>query len=387
MLKTVKLTNFKCYQDKEFDFSNLTVFCGNNSVGKSTAIQALLLILQNDFTTKLQLNGEFVELGTYFDVRNRDAATDSVLIELESDVGLLKWGYIDKAFDRKKEILVEEAPLPSISDASADADEKSLRSRLAAFYLNNFIFLSAERWGPRKNYPYSTQKRSPSWLGIHGEFTPQILSAVNTNNVLEDDDKRIHINAEARTLTANLYAWMSEISPGVFIKSDSIKHANISTNQFQFGNNVYKAVNVGFGLSYVLPVVLSLLMTKPGGLVVIENPEAHLHPRGQSYLGRLIALASEAGIQVIIETHSDHLLNGIRVAACLSETYKGGSSKVYFISSGEEQSEVEELLIDEDGEIPFWPSGFFDQQALDVKSIMLGENITEMPRSRRRERK
>ncbi|WP_180834594.1 AAA family ATPase, partial [Vibrio parahaemolyticus] len=68
----------------------------------------------------------------------------------------------------------------------------------------------------------------------------------------------------------------------------------------------------------VLPIVLALLVTKPGGLVIIENPEAHLHPKGQSYLGRLIQRTAEAGVQVIIETHSDHLLNGIRVAARLS---------------------------------------------------------------------
>lgn len=97
-----------------------------------------------------------------------------------------------------------------------------------------------------------------------------------------------------------------------FIKAQAFKHADITTNQYTFGGESYRAVNVGFGLSYVLPIVLALLVTKPGGLVIIENPEAHLHPRG-SYLGRLIALAAEAGVQVVVETHSDHIINGIRL--------------------------------------------------------------------------
>jgi len=73
----------------------------------------------------------------------------------------------------------------------------------------------------------------------------------------------------------------------------------------------------GFGLSYTLPVITALLVGTliPNSLVIIENPEAHLHPRGQTEIARLIALCAQVGTQIIIETHSDHLFDGIRIAA------------------------------------------------------------------------
>jgi predicted ATPase len=140
---------------------------------------------------------------------------------------------------------------------------------------------------------------------------------------------------------------------------------------------------MGFGLSYSLGIVCALLLTKPGGLVVIENPEAHLHPRGQSYIGRLIARAALAGVQVIIETHSDHLLNGIRVGARLDDDYVGEGFKVYYVSGVQDsESTVEEISIGENGQLSSWPEGFFDQQAYDLKTLMKGEEVTDLGRRR-----
>ncbi|MEZ8148220.1 AAA family ATPase [Enterovibrio norvegicus] len=381
VLDSITLNNFKCYERKEFDFSNLTVFCGNNSVGKSTAIQALLLAIQNEFSPELEFTGDFLQLGSYSDIHKKDAEKDGMSISIKTSKGLVTWGYLEDEFNSDMRAQIEEAPLPLLKEHT----QEEARSWLKERYSSGFTFLSAERWGPRSNYPYSTQRRSPDWLGTHGEYAPQVLHR-NKNFQLEPGDVRIHEGTKFPHLTTNLHAWMSEISPGINIEPTTYKDADMATNQFEFGEHTLRPTNVGFGLSYTLPVVLSLLLAKSGGLVVIENPEAHLHPKGQSYLGRLIQKTAEAGVQVIIETHSDHILNGIRVAARLSESYVDGSAKIFFISSGELQSDVEELPIDTEGEIPFWPDGFFDQQALDIKSIILGRNITEMPKRVSRER-
>lgn len=386
MIKSITLKNFKCYKHQSFDFSELTIFCGNNSSGKSTVIQALLLIMQNNFSSTLDLSGDYIQPGGYNDIHNRNADDDSLVLELVSKEGNLSWGYNEKEIEPQKQKEIEEIPLPLLS-----CSDKSIIEKLRQLYKDNFIYLNAERWGPRSNYPYSIKRRSPYWLGINGEYAPQVLESIaNSLQVMKAKDERIHLKLTEESvvsLAQNLYEWMGEISPGVFIRAQSLKDADITTNQYSFGGQFYRAVNVGFGLSYVLPIVLALLTTKPGGLIIIENPEAHLHPKGQSYLGRLIALTAMAGIQVILETHSDHLLNGIRVVARLREDYKNGMAKVYFISSGDEQSTVDLLPIDTDGEIPYWPNGFFDQQALDVKSIITGQNITDMPRRKSSERK
>lgn len=78
--------------------------------------------------------------------------------------------------------------------------------------------------------------------------------------------------------------------------------------------NGFKPQNVGFGISYILPVLVTLLTARSGNIIIIENPEAHLHPHGQAEIGKLIAEVVSRGVQVFVETHSDHVINGIRVA-------------------------------------------------------------------------
>ena len=85
------------------------------------------------------------------------------------------------------------------------------------------------------------------------------------------------------------------------------KNAGVTSNE-------YRPTSVGFGIAYVLPVLVALLSANEKYMVIIENPEAHLHPRGQVAMGELIARAAAAGVQVIVETHSDHVLNGVRLA-------------------------------------------------------------------------
>ncbi|WP_335338823.1 AAA family ATPase [Vibrio alginolyticus] len=327
------------------------------------------MLIQNEFSGSLRLDGDFIKLGSYKEVHNMDANTDSLLLEAVIDGHRLSWGY-------ERDPLSEDEKDSNLLPFSESMDlglAGSIANQVREKYKNNFNFLCAERWGPRDNYPYSNQRRSRSWLGIHGEYTAQVLTnLLESSKSLGEGDPRIHDKITSRLVIDNFTKWMGEISPDTFVKSDSITHANISTNQFVFDGHTYRATNVGFGLSYALPVVLSLVMARSGGLVIIENPEAHLHPKGQSYLGRLIQKTAEAGVQVIIETHSDHLLNGIRVAARLSENYIAGSSRVFFVSPGEDQSNVEPIDIGDKGELSNWPSGFFDQQAEDIRTLMKG---------------
>ncbi len=373
MINEVQLRNFKCYKKERFILSNLTVFCGNNSAGKSTVIQALLLALQNDFSSKLQLTGDYIQPGSYDDIHNRNAEDDSLLINFITSKGDVAWGYNDVEFESQKRKEVEEAPLPLLSNS-----DEVVNGELYELYKDDFIYLSAERWGPRSNYPYSTKRRSLNWLGVHGEYTPQVLEAVTKSSVrFPSDDARFPHKSKQNTVTSladTLYEWMGEISPGVYIKAQSHKDADISTNQYQFGDHFYRAVNVGFGLSYVLPVVLALLATKPGGLVIIENPEAHIHPRGQSYLGRLIALTAQSGVQVIVETHSDHVINGMRIMPRLGLVDSENIS-IYQVFSGEEHSEVEKITVDSQGELSEWPKDFFDQQLIDMDILMSGKDV------------
>jgi len=74
----------------------------------------------------------------------------------------------------------------------------------------------------------------------------------------------------------------------------------------------HRPIHVGFGLTQVFPILVAVLSAPPGDILLIENPEVHLHPAGQALMGQFLADVARAGVQVILETHSDHVLNGIR---------------------------------------------------------------------------
>ncbi|MCP6491587.1 DUF3696 domain-containing protein, partial [Klebsiella pneumoniae] len=85
-----------------------------------------------------------------------------------------------------------------------------------------------------------------------------------------------------------------EISPGVAFDINVYKEAHIGWGMFNYGGDSkkYRAGNIGFGISYSLSIIAAIIGAKKGDVLLIENPEAHIHPRGQSKLGQLIACAA-----------------------------------------------------------------------------------------------
>lgn len=371
MISKLSLHNFKCYKSQDFHFSKLTIFCGNNSVGKSTAIQALAIPFQNKFAKQLSINGDLVTLGSISDIFSSyaDVGDESIALSLSFKNKTIKnytWS-VENA--KEYDLLQNQFTLKNTKQNPSGLIDNYYNK-------NGFQFIEAERFGPREYFNINRKESIVNWLGSKGEFSYEVFSNLAKNNMrLSEGDKRTHPDAlENTSIRRNINYWMSEISPGFNIESDIVKSAGISHAHFQTsGSNKTIPLNMGFGLSYSLSIVISLLVTKPGGLVILENPEAHLHPRGQSYLGRLIALTALSGVQVIIETHSDHLLNGMRVVARINESYKFNDFKVYYISSGHgKQSKVNEITIGAKGELSEWPDGFFDQQAHDIRTLIKG---------------
>ena len=103
------------------------------------------------------------------------------------------------------------------------------------------------------------------------------------------------------------------------------------------------------------------MLSSPGTLCLIENPEAHLHPRGQTRLAELAARAAAAGVQVFIETHSDHFLDGVRLAV-RDGLISPDQTAVHYFERRDGRTVVTSPEIDADGFLPHWPEGFFDQR-------------------------
>ena len=165
---------------------------------------------------------------------------------------------------------------------------------------------------------------------------------------------------------------MGEICPGVRVQATVIERTDLVRLDYKFVHSEElpteprRPTNVGFGLTYVLPIVIACLTAKRGALLLLENPEAHIHPQAQSAMARLTCAAAAAGAQVVVETHSDHILNGVRLAVKRGLLSAEDTVLQYFRRSGLE-IDIVTPVIGSDGMLSQWPSGFFDEweRALD----------------------
>jgi len=196
----------------------------------------------------------------------------------------------------------------------------------------------------------------------------------------EDGRKRSQEVVCGNELTRQLQLWLNEVSPGARIFTEKVEVSDDEKYIMSVGfeddkdsKHRFKPQNVGFGISYVLPVLIALLTSKRHDIVLIENPEAHLHPKGQAAMGNLIARAVASCVQVFVETHSDHVVNGIRSAVKDGIVTPKAVNIAFFerkehdvLSGGgmahqEIYSEVRNIRVDKNGSLSEYPDGFLDE--------------------------
>lgn len=354
MLKNIRLKNFKCFEEISMETKELNLLTGVNGMGKSTIVQALLLIRQTNERSisgkenRVLLNGRYVSLGTLKDISYWYKKDEEISILAQEENQWFECKYDDR---QNALVLYNRILHPGQSALSGE----------------RFEYISAERLGPRRYYDDLQEERYTSvQVGVKGERTLSSLYAIGNDFKIYENMK--HEKENSDMLEQQVNAWMSEISPGIKVKVIPYLDVNMMglryAKQSRMGEESSNAVNMGFGVSYVLPVIVSLLKAKKGDLLIIENPEAHLHPRGQRQIGELAARAAANGVQIIMETHSDHVLNGVRLSVKRKEIKPEQAGIHYFAVYEEEgvwkhEKTSPELL--EDGSLTCWPQGFFDE--------------------------
>lgn len=348
------IDNFKCFKHLEITLPNLTILVGSNGMGKSTIIQSLLLIrsAKEKDSNSVELNGPYgLSLGTNASVLNQEADDSVIQFQLRDDFG-------EKI-----------AELRLIADTQEEKLE--LEQKYGGFYTldgifdDEFYFLSAERTGPR-----ISQKMEPlpfNHTGIYGEHTGQLMA----EKFLKIDENRRHPKSGAPYLPIHVNAWMNEILPGVDLTAD--KNISMQTSQIKIRNKIsseyVESTNIGFGISYSLPIVIQGLVAEQGRYFLVENPEAHLHPAAQTKMGEFLAMLAEKGLRVIIETHSDHLLDGIQLYVA-SHPEMRKDIIIYNLGLNQEQEiSVGAIEYDEDFDYSRWPDGFMDQTNKNFKKF------------------
>jgi predicted ATPase len=352
MLNFLTIKNFKRFIDQRISLNHLTLLSGLNSTGKSSILQSLLLLRQSQQQNNLSglaLNGDLVNIGTAKDALNVNATKDELGFEISLDTGeVINWNF---EYNPQMDVLdrISSAPIQNIEYFNLFTDD--------------FQYLQAERLGPRRFLEISDfQVRQHRQLGTQGEYTAHYLDLFGDSQKIADP-ALAHPSESFMNLKLQVEAWLSEISPGSRISTRSNPDMDLVSLQYSFaGGSPFRATNVGFGITYTLPVIVAILSAKPGALLLLENPEAHLHPQGQARMGELMARAASIGIQIVVETHSDHILNGIRLAVYRGRLKPQDVDLHFFLP---DQNSTDSLLvspqIDRNGRLDQWPNGFFDE--------------------------
>ena len=210
-------------------------------------------------------------------------------------------------------------------------------------------------------------------MGPRGEYALNYLNARRDESRPERDPR--FDGCVSRRLGAGIDRWLGEIGPGARSRLRVIQETDTVVAGFNFtqsgdvATRTFRATNVGFGLSYVLPLLVAMFLPR-GALCLIENPEAHIHPRGQTKLGELAVRAALAGVQLIVETHSDHFMDGVRIAVRDRLISPAGVAFHYFDRRAGGAAVVSSPRIDENGRLSEWPPGFFDQHEENLARLL-----------------
>jgi predicted ATPase len=427
MLTQIKLKNFKVFKEEtSFPLAKINLLTGINGGGKSSLLQALLLmrqsIEQDENTSQIYLNGSCVRLGSFEDVSNVDSVEDTIgigfsLFNLEKELSIdLDYSFIENpanhsAIDLKNlkissshlfynrqspekttksiEICQNQASseIP-YSEKWVDTDleinnNKNLNGLHRFFYLyikieekqfladtffkkfNEIHYVSADRIGPKDFYLKENLGKFIN-VGAKGEMIANVIA--HKKDELVNDI--LYLGEDAKTLEQQIQEWLKVIFGEAKFKVED--KGDIIYLYFNTKNdaNWYKPSNVGFGFSYILPIIVSGLIAKEGEILIVENPEAHLHPRAQSKLTQFLAKVASGGVQVFIESHSEHILNGLRITSINQDININNEDISILYFHEKEDGYFTEIPIKPNGKIDKWPDGFFDQTENDLDIIL-----------------
>lgn len=369
MIRSVNLQNFKCFQDEQLEFRPLTLVVGANGAGKSSLLQAVLLAQQASETTAdyVKLNGPFLlNLGKAADVlcQYGDARSGIGIEIVTTDGETCAWRFDER---RKEEYVLGVAKRP---EGARPFD---------------LTYLNAERIGPRDTLDIDSVSSDDLGVGVRGEFTAQVLAAHalagRTRGQVREQLRHPTTEEEGNLiqLGKQVELWIGDIAPGIEIRPLTLPDTNMSALRIKrkgLTTEWLRPPNIGFGVSYALPIIVAGLLSQPGSMLLVENPEAHLHPAGQSRIGRFLATLAAAGVQVIAETHSDHVLNGIRLAAVESQHPIRPDEIIvqYFHGDDKASRRTQAIEVTARGGLSTWPTGFFDQSERDLAALLEARN-------------
>lgn len=349
MINRLSIRNFKCFQNVELSLKPFTVLCGINSGGKSSIIQALLLGIES--LEKGRKNGNLDLTGLHYNV---DLYSFEEILYSDAEEEWIEIGIEEEQDKRVIKFLSEESD--NNVKYTLTKGEGIREQAFKVWYLGSDRMIS--QYQRRGNVDALE-------LGTNNEYIGFILEKGRSGKVMADRDRNCK-DKDNVLFTTQVNEWLDYILPGNQVMAVTTGSDNLISLRFGKEQRLHKT-NVGYGISFVLPILVSGLLAKKGDILIIENPELHLHPKAQSDLMLFLSCMAKAGVQIIIETHSDHVINGIRKAvvnpAC---KLAAKDTAIYFLG---EQQMCRHIKIEADAELSEWPNDFMEQEENDLYFI------------------
>lgn len=352
MLDSLHIKGFKCFDMVEISLRRINIFSGTNSSGKSSAIQALLLLCNNAVkNSSSPLNGMWLRLGTFDECRNH-----------RINARIFRVGAVSG-----NEIF--QAEFCSANDDTNDVsvsfiDESVTIQKLIRLEERHVYYLPANRIGPEDSYPRNFDR--VNFLGNKAEFIVDFLY----KNRKQEVAPSLIADTASVTLEYQVNYWLGKL----FGVNNTIRDLGLSNSlsvELSLGNGKpVRPYHMGSGVSFAIGVLVSCLSAKPDDIVVIENPEIHLHPKAQSDLTEFLCFAANAGIQVVLETHSDHVFNGIRKSIVKKEISHTDVAVHFFQLDENALSKNTVISLNEHGRVMTPLKGLFDQFDDDLDQIL-----------------
>ena len=397
MITELRVQNFKSWQDTDdLQFAPLTGLFGANNSGKTSILQVLLMLKQtvdqpSDWNEPLYFGDEksLVNLGSYDDViyqHNKDLGLNiavswklpekvTIINEYEFDTLSLDLNLSQKGIDSFSyqaggqffevepflfgegyEVTTPQSkdPVESLFRCYGIRTPSLTPQRSFSCFQDTFenLFTRTRYLGPLREplpHRYIWEGDHPKGVGRYGE---QAMSAMLSGRV-----RRFPIDEQ-------IPKWLQRLnlidSYRLDPISDTAQDYEFLVQQYKGGPEV-RLTDVGFGVSQVLPVLILCYSAPEGSILILEQPEAHLHPSAQSELADvLIDGVKNRNIQIILESHSEHLLLRLmRRIAEEEEPISADDTALYFCQIKNGTSTIEQLNLDKYGNISNWPQDFF----------------------------
>ena len=407
MITELRVQNFKSWEDTdELQIAPLTGFFGANSSGKTSILQTLLMLKQTverppnwngvidfgddnslvnlgsfddlihrhrrDHPLQISVSWKFSEhlsvgdidgmdtLSFDLAIHNRENIVSGVLFDYKADEQIfgVTWGGRGSNYKVRTPVESSYAAGPpfkcyGIYNVSRRVDQffSSLQTRFEN------LFRSIEYLGPLREYPrhnYAWQGKHSPGVGKHGE---EMVTALFSGRI------------QLRALDEQIPEWLQRLD---LIYSYRLNPISSTEKDYEFlvrkskGGPEVRLTDVGFGVSQVLPVLILCYYVPEGSILILEQPEAHLHPKVQSELADLlIEVVKNRKLQIILESHSEHLI--LRLMRRIAEEQLSvDDTAFYFCEMNEGTSQAKKLDMDDYGNITNWPENFFGDATGDL---------------------